>query len=443
MKRSLQSAGTVWLGLGVVACTYGLVRYAFGLSVPAAQRDLDLATSAVGLVSGATSVAYCVAAALAFLACERWPRAVVAGAGAVAALGAAGAGLAPTGAGFAVAVVVGSAGAGAASPGLVVLVRRAVSASGQDRAQAVVNSGTGPGLAVAGVLALLAGARWQSVWLVAGVVTAVVTGALLLVAPAPTAAGRAERVRPDVSAAWLRPAAAAVLLGVGSAAVWTYGRAVLEARGLGEDASILAWVGLGVGAAGAALAAPRLLRRGVATAWRTCVVVTGVATVALALPPAGPLPWLAAAVFGLGFTTATSVLIGWAGEVSRTPGPAVAALFVALLLGQALGAPVAGALLAGAPPVHGPGAALGVAGALTALAAGLARRAVAPVAGAPDPGGVVGDRGRARTAQARPSAARWPWSRSTAANRSAMVRCPVALGCSPSGSGSRSCSAGP
>ncbi|WP_165640274.1 MFS transporter [Klenkia brasiliensis] len=348
-------------GTALVACTYGLVRYAVGLSAPDAQRDLGLSTAAVGLVAGGTSVAYCLAAALAFLHAERRPRTVVAGAGAVAVLGAAGVGTAGSAAVFAAAAVLGSAGAGAASPGLVVLVRRAVAGPAEPRAQAVVNAGTGPGLVVAGLLAMLV-ERWQVAWTAAAAGTAVVTVVVLVAARGGGAAARAPRA--DAGRRWVLPVLAAGLLGAGSAAVWTHGRTVLQDGGLGERPALWVWVCLGVGATGAAVAGPLLLRAGPVPAWSASAALTAVAVLAWALPPRGAVPVLAALVFGLGFTTATTALIAWAGQVSRTPAAAVSVFFVALLLGQAAGAPATAALLDAGTPV-----ALGAAAAATAAAA--------------------------------------------------------------------------
>ncbi|MEI4270982.1 MFS transporter [Klenkia sp. LSe6-5] len=353
-------------GTALVACTYGLVRYAVGLSAPDAQRDLGLSTTAVGLVSGGTSMAYCVAAALAFVHGERRPRLVVAGAGAVAVLGAFGVGTTTSATGFAVAAVVGSAGAGAASPGLVVLVRRAVPGGAEPRAQALVNAGTGPGLVAAGALALLVD-RWQVAWTAAAAGTAVVTAVVLVAARGDAGPGRRAQ-RADAGRRWATPVVAAVLLGVGSAAVWTHGRTVLQQGGLGDHAALGVWIWLGVGATGAALAGPLLLRAGPVRAWSVSAALTAGAVAAWAAPPGGAVPVVAALVFGLGFTTATTGLIAWAGTVSATPAPAVSTFFVALLLGQAAGAPLASALLdAGAPVAFGAAAVVVAAGAAAPL----------------------------------------------------------------------------
>ena len=76
---------------------------------------------------------------------------------------------------FAASVVLASGGAGAVSPALVVLVARAV--RGPRSAGAGVDQGLrpGPGLVLAGALALLVGQQWRTAWVVAAVVTALAT----------------------------------------------------------------------------------------------------------------------------------------------------------------------------------------------------------------------------------------------------------------------------
>ncbi len=101
-------------------------------------------------------------------------------------------------------------------------------------------------------------------------------------------------------------------------------------------------------------------------AWAASAGLTALAVAAWALPPRGAVPVVAALAFGLGFTVATTALIAWAAQVSATPAPAVSAFFVALLLGQAAGAPLAGALLGAGTPV-----ALGAAAAVVAAGAAL------------------------------------------------------------------------
>lgn len=354
MKRPFHSLSLVLAGTALVAATYGLVRGAYGLVLPAVQQDLGLTSVDAGVVSGLTSLAYCVAASLSLLTCQRHPRAVVLTAGVAGTIGAAGVAAAPTVGWFAAAVVLGSGGAGAVSPALVVLVARAVRGPRSAGAQSLVNAGPGPGLVVAGLLALAVGQQWRTASVVAAVVTALATAWTLhasrrLPAPDPDDHDHEHGEAVDLSAAWVAPALGAFAFGVGSAAVWTYGRTVLQDAGVAPTDAILAWVALGVGAALSAPVAPWLLRRGPHRGWVACLAITAAATTLLAVADDRWTGWAATLLFGLGFNAGTTVLIAYAVQVSRTPGPAASAFFVAALLGQAAGAPLVGRLLETGP----------------------------------------------------------------------------------------------
>ena len=192
MKRTLsfetsREPALLVLGTALVAATYGLVRLAYGLFLPDIQAALDLGDRAAGYISSGGSLAYCLGALVGLVAATR-PRLLVVGALVTASGGAAGMALATDTAWFAALAVLSSAGAGLASPGLVAIVARNVPVVRRDRAQAVVNSGTGPGLVAAGVLALVLLPEWRLAFAVSAVLTAAAAvGVLLLDRPDPAA----------------------------------------------------------------------------------------------------------------------------------------------------------------------------------------------------------------------------------------------------------------
>ncbi|WP_167736616.1 MFS transporter [Nocardioides sp. 1609] len=353
MKRTLsfggRETGLVLAAICLIAGTYGLVRLAYGLFLPDIQDSLGLGAAAAGRISSASSIAYCVAAGLGLLGARR-PRALVVGALLTAAVGSLGMALAPDLAVFVPAAVLSSAGAGFASPGLVAVVERSVEHGRVARAQAVVNSGTGPGLVAAGALALVLLPEWR-VGLAVGALFTAAAGIAVLLLDRPGPADVAVRTTAPSAgpAPWraLRtPAVAAALLGAASAVVWTYGRAQVVAEGAGATASTVAWMALGVGGTATVLTARALGAAGPQRAWLITLAGTAASIVALGLG-AGVLPvaLVACAGFGWGFVAATSALIVWAGQVApQRAAAATAVLFVTLVLGQAVGSSVAGAI---------------------------------------------------------------------------------------------------
>lgn len=357
-KRSLSfgdETALVIASTALVAATYGLVRLSYGLFLPDVQHDLGLGTGTAGHVASGASLAYC-AGALAGLTAARRARGLV-----VAALGTAGTGSlamasAPGVPLFAAGAVIASTAAGLASPALVEVVRRRVPAARQDRAQAVVNSGTGPGLVAVGLLALALLPHWRLGLGVAAVAT-VAAGVAVLALDRPGRTPSAPPARPSGppatsgdGVAWARrlavPGVAALLLGTTSAVVWTYGRALLVHDGAGPTTSTVAWVALGLGGAATVVTADRLGRLSPGRAWVLTVatVATSIATLGLA-GRFQPVALLACAVFGWGFVAATSALILWARDLVETRAAAgTSLLFVTLVLGQAVGSAIAGAV---------------------------------------------------------------------------------------------------
>lgn len=344
-------------GLGLIAATYGLVRLAYGLFLPDVQRDLALRSDAAGWISSGASAVYCLAALAGFVLAARVPRVLVAVAAVVAGGGALGMAAAVAPVPFGVACVVASGGAGLASPALVQLVAARLPAAAQGRAQAVVNSGTGPGLVGAGVLALVLLPDWRTAWACSGVF-ALVVGGVLLVSTRGGRPGHTTRTPVPDTAWWRRHGAVlalALLFGAGSAVVWTYGRSLLVDAGAPVVVSVSAWIALGLGGAAVVVTAPWTSRLRARAQWAVTTAAVALAVLALGTAPQSTaLALVACAVFGWGYTAATGALIAWTTEIDPDRAPAgTSVLFVALVLGQAAGAAAAGALLgtSGAPVV--------------------------------------------------------------------------------------------
>lgn len=362
VKRPLQHPvrrpgprGLVASGTGLIAVTYGVVRYGYGLQLPQLAADFDLSPQTAGAIASGSFVAYCVAALAAQRLIDRHGARVVlwltAG---LAASGALLVALAPSTPTLALGVLVAGSAAGAASPALVVAVVSTVRAPLVARAQAVVNAGTGVGVALTGAAVLTAPQTWRPIWLcaaAAALLTAVTVDrcARWPSRPQPGPA-RGRRRGPDdrsPRAAMLRPVVAAALAGVGSAAVWTFGRDLITSTGgLPERTTAALWCLLGAAAVLGATSGDAVRLLGLRRAWVLTTTLTAAGTAALALAPGQALvAAVAGAVFGGAYTALSGVLIAWGSALRpHAAGQATATLFVALTAGQALGATATGAL---------------------------------------------------------------------------------------------------
>jgi predicted MFS family arabinose efflux permease len=379
LKRSLHPAAPapgrlVAAGTGLIAVTYGVVRYGYGLQLPALTSELGLSSATAGAIAAGSFAAYCVAAlgAQRVLA-RRSPRAVVWAAAVLAAAGAVLVGLSWSSASLAAGVLVAGSAAGAASPALVAAVGSTVDGRRAGRAQAVVNSGTGVGVALVGAATLVAPDVWRPAWFCAAL-GAVVTAALVdRSARWPTAPEASPASRGAGGRSLGRAGVAAAVAGIGSAAVWTFGRDLVTVTGgLPGRTTAALWCLLGVAAVLGALSGDAVRVLGLRGAWVVTAVATAAGTAALALAPGSvPVVAVAGALFGGAYTALSGALIAW-GTVLRphAAGRATAAFFVALTAGQAVGALATGGL----SDVVGPQAAFWVGAALLLVAAGVVPR---------------------------------------------------------------------
>lgn len=168
MRTTRRPVQTTLAGAAVVATTYGLARYSYGLFVPNIRTDFDLSTKALGLIASGSFALYLLATVAApRLSLRSGPRLPVLLGGSCAIFGMIVIALSRDAWMLSAGVILAGA-----SPGLAFALMPDVIACSMDgdarrgRALVIVNSGTSLGVAVAGPLALLAGPQWRSAWLV-------------------------------------------------------------------------------------------------------------------------------------------------------------------------------------------------------------------------------------------------------------------------------------
>jgi hypothetical protein len=139
-------SGVTWLvapGLTMIAVTYGLARFAYGLFLPEIRESLDLSETALGYIGAGSYAGYCLAIVAALVFTSRTgPRFMAVAAGAVAVVGMAVVACAPAAWVLAVGIPVAGSSSGLASPPMGEAVVTSILEGLQDRANALINSGT-------------------------------------------------------------------------------------------------------------------------------------------------------------------------------------------------------------------------------------------------------------------------------------------------------------
>ena len=364
-----------WLvapGLALIAVTYGLARFAYGLFLPDMREAFDLSPSLLGLIGAGSYLGYCVAVIISLVYTSRTgPRLMAVGAGAVAVAGVAVVAGSPVAWVLALGILVAGSSTGLASPPMGEAVARSIRNSLQDRANALINCGTSVGVALSGPAALLLTGQWRVAWTMFALVGLAVLAWNAAVMPRKAVQDEGESGEPDgdhaeageglgrtrLSFSYLIGArvrsrslplfTAAFGVGFASAVYWTFSRdIVVQAGGLGQTGSTLFWTVIGISGLAGGAAGDLVRRFGLMSVLRGGLVSMSASMVLLAVASGIlPLAYTSAALFGSTYIMLTGVILIWSVGVFRDrPAAGLGAGFLLIAVGQMIGSPVAGAL---------------------------------------------------------------------------------------------------
>ena len=357
--------GVAVAGMLLIAATYGMARFGVGLFAPALAASRPELVGVLGWAAAAQFTSYSVAALAAARLVDRHPRTGLVLAGATAAAGCLGVAVATDPAFFVLAVLVGGLGGGFASPALVPVLDALVRPEATATAQSIANAGTAVGVIGAGLLVFAVpsiGPAW--------ILMAVICGLSAVAALYPVRSRSTARTRtitrpegrPDSAgpaAPWralLVPAAAALVVGAGSALTWTFGPLLVSEAGAVSGGRVgWLWIALGAGGLLGTLTGRLVQRIGLRGGWAACAGALALATAVVGLSVAtgnAAAAYAGMAVFGAGYMAMSAVLILWARSAwPRRAGAGTSVLFIALATGQAAGSAAAGAGLEVVDPV--------------------------------------------------------------------------------------------
>jgi predicted MFS family arabinose efflux permease len=340
-------------GIGVIAATFGMARYGFGLLAPDIRASFHLDNGSIGLLSAASYVAYLITSiAAGALAVRLGPRRVVAAGGLCAVAGMLIAGIAAHPGVLFAGLLVAGASAGLVFPPFSDIVSGYLAPASQGRVLAAISSGTGWGVALAAPVALLAGQSWRTAWLLFALVAALATAWAFTVLPARQRSSRqAEVVR--LKPTWFlcprstRLLTGALLVGLASSIYWTFAVEHLQSQ---EDMStaqsrlFLAVVGLAL--VGGTVGADAIDHLGARQAFIIAAATEAASLLLLALAPGAPAAALTSAVlFGAAYATIVAIAVIWSTKVfAEQPSAGLAAVMVMNALGLLIGPPTLGAV---------------------------------------------------------------------------------------------------
>lgn len=336
-------------GFSLIAVTYGMARFSWGLMLPSISADIPFSPQQAGLLSACSFVAYCLTILTAAALADRYGARLTA---LLAALSAA-AGLlllacASSPLLLATGLFVAGLSSGLASPALAAAVSNRIAAADQPRINTLINAGTSAGIILTVVILSVLPGGWRAACLLFALLSlaCLLPVMRVLSVHAADSAAKARRWHQRLyRRAMRRLMGIALVSGLVSAAWWSFGSALLRQHvGVDAETARLLWlVAGGAGIVGAATG-PVAARIGLYAVYRLSLCGMALPLLVLAFSHGESIGLLVAvACCGAGYVTLSGVLLVWGAQATaEEPATGVGILFFMLAVGQ-----VAGSLLFG------------------------------------------------------------------------------------------------
>ncbi|MGM0766734.1 MAG: MFS transporter [Pseudomonadota bacterium] len=352
--KSVSSTGFALFGASLIAISYGLARFAFGLFVPPIRADLELSSYLIGIIGALPLISFLLATLVAPLAANRLGArntAVLSGG-----FGAVGLGLISQASG-AISLGLGVFACGICTglmmPALTAAMQVLVDRSMHGRVSSVMNAGTSVGVALAVPAVLFMAGIWRFAYMGFAVLAVMGIIAAWFVIPSVSRVTPANAASPPPISAlqwWrlLRLSLFAFMMGFISAAYWIFAPDLVVNLGdLPSSQTGWLWLAVGIAGLGGAVAADLADRNNPPITQALMLMMLAASLVLLAASPGQlVLATFSGLVFGLAYMTLTGLYLMTGirllpGRLSM--GPVLP--FMAVSLGQAAGSPVVGMLV--------------------------------------------------------------------------------------------------
>ncbi|PFG54533.1 putative MFS family arabinose efflux permease [Marinobacter sp. LV10R520-4] len=352
--KSLSNTGFALFGAALIAISYGLARFAFGLFVPPIRAELGLTPEVIGIIGALPLISFLLATLVAPLSADR----LGARNTAVLSCGFGVVGLALISqASSALSLGVGVFACGICTglmmPALTAAMQAMVSRSVHGRVSSVMNAGTSIGVAVAVPVVLFLSGAWRSAYVSFAILAGIGVVAAWYFIPSVSRVipANAASTTPISALQWwrlFRLSLFAFVMGFVSSAYWIFAPDLLVTLGgLPPSATGWLWLAVGIAGIGGAVVADLADRNNPPITHSLMLVML---SASLALLAASPdqlvLAAFSALVFGLAYMSLTGLYLMTGirllpGRLSM--GPVLP--FMAVSLGQATGSPVVGMLV--------------------------------------------------------------------------------------------------
>ena len=352
--RFPSSTAFALLGAALIAISFGLARFAFGLFVPPIRADLELAPNVIGIIGALPLVSFVIATMVAPFSADRLgARNTAMASGIFGVIGLALISQAAAALSLGVGVFACGICTGLMMPALTAAMQALVKRSLHGRVSSVMNAGTSIGVVVAVPTVLFLAGAWRYAYAFFAVLSLIGVLATWFFIPSvsrvtPSNAAPAQPISAQQWWRLLRLSLFAFMMGFVSAAYWIFAPDLVVSLGaMPSGATGWLWLGVGVAGLGGAVVADLADRNNPPITQALMLMMLAASLSLLAASPDNlMIAAFSALVFGLAYMSLTGLYLMTGirllpGRLSM--GPVLP--FMAVSLGQAAGSPVVGMLV--------------------------------------------------------------------------------------------------
>ncbi|SFE24473.1 Predicted arabinose efflux permease, MFS family [Lentibacillus persicus] len=337
----------------MVAVTYGLARFSYGLLLPDINASLNMSEFLSGATSSLFYLAYCVTIVLStVITTQEGPRRMILLAGLSAFVGMLMMAVTPNAWVLAFGVLLAGGSTGLVSPPYGAAISLWIQEEKQGKANTWINSGTSLGIVLSGAGAYFLTPNWRLTYLIYAVLTLLILVWNYKAIPKGRMGSRLRFKKGNYSIRGVKEAkpliAASLILGISTAAFWTFSRSFVEVAGDYSDWQLSGfWVVIGLFGVLGGFSGSLIEKGGLPFAYKLGSLSIASASIILAVAPGNWLmSYLSAGIFGCSYIFLTGVLLVWGIRVFiANASLGIGVPFLLLAVGQVIGSILAGWLV--------------------------------------------------------------------------------------------------
>lgn len=334
------------VGLLMIALTYGIARFGFGLLIPSISKDLNIGSTAIGLISSSSYLAYCIAIVLSSIYASRiGSKKFLTLSGLTAVIGMLLIATSSNSFMLAIGVFVAGTSTGFASPSLGNIVNLNLKANEKNKSNTWINAGTGFGILISGPLSFIMGDDWRNIYTIFIIVGIVILISNLIFIP--KSQSRVENTKHykiiSIFKLGLKIIVSSFILGFCSSIYWTFSKSYVDQFNTHNE-SILFWMIVGISGIIGGFSSSIEEKIGNKKTYLIVVIMISSAMSIITIQPSNiVLIDVSAVLFGSSYILLTGIYILWGIKIfPKEHSIGIGLPFLVLAIGQLAGSSVSG-----------------------------------------------------------------------------------------------------